>query len=445
MSDPTFKEILKEQEMKNEKVVAYVRFFLSLTGILEVLAFFNIISVMVKPQGPTILVSVVLFLYATAVLVILSRNIYRKYLKFFIIFLDYLYVVMSFLLDPSLSNEALNIKWLAFAAAVVFYLVNLLRYSKSGTIYAGVLSLIVFNGINLYFHTAFSDYLNINLALCIILYIGYSVTISNKKMIDNFTKHHLQEQELRVSKEAAEIASKSKSKFLANMSHELRTPLNSVIAASDILLEKYFGDLTEKQEEYLKDVNESGHHLLSLINDILDLSKVEAGHSPLELEEVDLNALLKRSLVIVQEKALKHNIQLSCTVSENIPFIKADERRIKQIIYNLLSNAVKFTEDGGKVGIEANIEKSVVKICVWDTGIGISEKDKSNIFGEYAQAEDTLTKKYEGTGLGLALVKRLVEEHGGCVWLDSDVGKGSQFYLTLPMEPKVHNESLIKQ
>ena len=436
MIDSTFNEILKERERKNEKRVAYVRFFLSLTAIFEVLAYFDLISIMTKPQESSLLTSIILFLYAIIILIILARNIYLKYLKFFVIFLDYLYVVMAFLLDPTLSNDTVIIKWMAFAAAVVFYLINLLRYSKSGTIYAGILSLLVFNGINIYFQIAFSDYFNINTALLVILYIGYSVTTSNKKMMNEFVRHHQNEQELRVSKEIAEIASKSKSAFLANMSHELRTPLNSIIAGSDILMEKYFGDLTDKQDEYLKDINESGQHLLSLINDILDLSKVEAGHSPLEIGEVDLNTLLNGSLVIVKEKALKHNIQLSCVVSEIVPLITADERRIKQIIYNLLSNAVKFTDDGGKVGIEAEMEKTDVKICVWDTGIGIAEKDISKIFGAYVQAEDVLTKKYEGTGLGLSLVRRLVEEHGGTVWLESEVGKGSRFYLTLPVEHK---------
>ncbi len=434
MIDSTFNELIKERERKNEKKVAYARFVLSSTVIFEALAYFDIIFFIPKPQGPAALLSsLALFLYASIVLIILSRNKYLKYLKFFIIFLDYLYVSMAFLLDPSLTNEPLDIKWLAFAAAVVFYLINLLRYSKSGTIYAGILSFIVFNGINLYFNIKVSYYFNINIALLVILFIGYSVTTSNKKMMDKFIRQHLYEQELRVSKEVAEIASKSKSAFIANMSHELRTPLNSIIAGSDILSEKYFGDLTDKQEEYLNDINDSGQHLLSLINDILDLSKVEAGHSPLELVEVNLNTLLKGSLTIVKEKALKHNIQLSCVVSEGVPLITADERRIKQIIYNLLSNAVKFTEDGGEIGIVADMVGEDVRICVKDTGIGISEKDIAQVFGEYAQAEDVLTKKYEGTGLGLSLVQRLVEEHGGKVWLESEVGKGSRFYLTLPV------------
>ena len=267
-------------------------------------------------------------------------------------------------------------------------------------------------------------------------------------------------------------ANQAKSAFLANMSHELRTPLNSVIGMSDILMEKYFGDLTPQQEDYIKDIRESGHHLLSLINDILDLSKIEAGHSPLELSKVDLKPLLENSLTIVRERAMKHGIALSCEATDSLPEIVADERKVKQAVFNLLSNAVKFTPDGGKVGIKAKRsggaeEQSVgsmgsmgstvasptphtphtphtpvggdgpgeVEVCVWDTGIGIAPEDQGRVFGEFVQAEASLTKKYEGTGLGLALVKRFVEQHGGRVWLESEVDKGSRFYFTLPVEP----------
>jgi signal transduction histidine kinase len=241
---------------------------------------------------------------------------------------------------------------------------------------------------------------------------------------------------------AAESASHAKSAFLANMSHELRTPLNSVIAASDILLEKYFGDLTLKQEDYLKDILESGHHLLSLINDILDLSKVEAGHNPLELNEMDLHTLLKGSLSIVKEKAFKHKIDLSCHTESNVPIIIADERKIKQVVYNLLSNAVKFTPDGGEVGIDAILKDNLIFITVWDTGIGITDKDLDLIFGEFSQAEETLTKRYEGTGLGLALVKKFVEQHGGEIKVESKADSGSRFTFTLPV--RIRPEGLKK-
>jgi signal transduction histidine kinase len=199
-------------------------------------------------------------------------------------------------------------------------------------------------------------------------------------------------------------------------------------------MEKYFGDLNEKQEDYIKDIRDSGQHLLSLINDILDLSKVEAGYSPLEISSVDLKMLLESSLTVVREKSLKHGIELLFEVEDDVPNIQADERKIKQVVFNLLSNAVKFTPDGGRVGIEAHQENDVVQICIWDTGIGISEDDLEKIFGEFVQTDTSLTKKYEGTGLGLALVRRFVNQHGGKVWVESEIDKGSRFIFTLPLE-----------
>jgi signal transduction histidine kinase len=240
------------------------------------------------------------------------------------------------------------------------------------------------------------------------------------------------EAELRSAKEAAEAASRTKSTFLANMSHELRTPLNSIIGMSDVLLEKYFGPLASKQEEYLRDIRESGHHLLSLINDILDLSKVEAGHSPLELCEVRLKDLIEGALAVVREQALRHRIALSCDVDERLPLLVADARKLRQVAYNLLANALKFTPEGGRVGVEAHPEGEGVRVTVWDTGIGISAADQERVFRAFEQAESSMTRKYEGTGLGLALVKRYVEQHGGQVSVDSTPGKGSRLSFTLP-------------
>ena len=245
----------------------------------------------------------------------------------------------------------------------------------------------------------------------------------------DITSQKRHEEELHRAKVDAELANKSKSVFLANMSHELRTPLNSVIAMSDMLVEKYFGELNDQQEEYIRDIRESGQHLLNLINDILDLSKVEAGYSPLELGSIDIEELLRNSLVVVRERALKHSIGLDLKIEGSLPEIIADERKVKQIIYNLLSNAVKFTQENGKVGIEARTREDCVEICVWDNGIGISETDRDRIFGEFYQAEETLTKKYEGTGLGLSLVKRFVEQHGGTIDVESNVGRGKPFQV----------------
>ncbi len=251
----------------------------------------------------------------------------------------------------------------------------------------------------------------------------------------DLTSQKKHEEELRKAKVDAELANRAKSTFLTNMSHELRTPLNSVIAMSDILLEQYFGELNNEQEDYIRDIRESGQHLLNLINDILDLSKVEAGYSPLEFDTVDMGDLLESSLVVVREKAMKESIELSCNINGDIPGIIADERKIKQVVFNLLSNAVKFTLNGGSVGIDAEMKNDHLEVCVWDTGIGITGDNLNKIFGEFYQAEESLTKKYQGTGLGLSLVKRFVEQHGGEIRVDSEPDKGSRFCFTLPKEP----------
>ncbi len=232
-----------------------------------------------------------------------------------------------------------------------------------------------------------------------------------------------------------EEMSQLKSQFLANMSHELRTPLNSILGFSEVLQEKMFGELNEKQEEYVNYIGESGGHLLSLIDDILDLSKVEAGEIEMEPAEVRLGDLLQNSLTMVKEKALKHGIELSLKLEDKIPHIYADERMVKQIVFNLLANAVKFTTDGGQAGIEAVKEDEHIRVTVWDTGIGIKEEDKGKLFKEFQQLDSGRDKRYQGTGLGLALSKRLVEMHGGRIWVESQSGKGSRFNFTLPIKP----------
>ncbi len=231
-----------------------------------------------------------------------------------------------------------------------------------------------------------------------------------------------------------EIASRHKSQFLANMSHELRTPLNAIIGFSEVLLEKMFGDLNDKQEEYLNDILTSGTHLLALINDVLDLSKIEAGKLEVELAPVDLRALLEGSVVVVRERALAHNITLSLDMSEDVGTIVADERKIKQIMFNLLSNAIKFTADRGKAGIRARRSDGFIEVAVWDTGVGIAAEDQQRIFEEFQQAEQGLTDKSEGTGLGLALTRKLVTLHGGKLWVESSQNSGSTFSFTLPVD-----------
>ena len=230
-----------------------------------------------------------------------------------------------------------------------------------------------------------------------------------------------------------ETANKHKSEFLANMSHELRTPLNAIIGFSEVLSDRMFGELNEKQADYLKDIHSSGQHLLSLINDILDLSKIEAGRMELELSQFDLATALQNALTLVRERAMRHGITLGLEVGDGVGQVRADERKVKQIVLNLLSNAVKFTPDGGKVDVHARMDTDKVEVSVTDTGIGIAKEDLEMVFEEFRQAGRDYTKKAEGTGLGLALTKRFVELHGGSISLASEPGKGSTFTFTLPV------------
>jgi len=243
--------------------------------------------------------------------------------------------------------------------------------------------------------------------------------------------------QLEHAKSKADKANHAKSEFLANMSHELRTPLNAVNGFSEVLLEKYYGELNPKQEEYVHDILDSGNHLLSLINDILDLSKIEAGKEVLELASVDISRLLENSLVMIKEKALKHNITLEIKIPNNLTDfqISVDQRKIKQVMYNLLSNAAKFTPDGGKISIKAARLKGKIQVSVTDTGIGISKEEQGKIFDEFYQVRNDQDGKSEGTGLGLSLVKRYIEMHGGRVWVESEgYGKGGKFSFTLPIK-----------
>lgn len=256
----------------------------------------------------------------------------------------------------------------------------------------------------------------------------------------------------------AESANKAKSEFLANMSHELRTPLNAIIGFSEMMFEGMTGPITEKQKDYLGDIVGSSRHLLALINDILDLSKIEAGKTELEMVELNLKNLLQGSLVMFREKALKHNIKTTFDAGEGLEAVISDERRIRQVVFNLLGNAFKFTPDGGSVRISARkievakmgsyelVEKNVtsqplnfsnsdrdfIEISVEDTGIGMSKEEQERLFRPFEQIQNTLTRKYEGAGLGLHLSKRFVEMLGGRIWVESEKGKGSKFTFTLP-------------
>jgi signal transduction histidine kinase len=239
--------------------------------------------------------------------------------------------------------------------------------------------------------------------------------------------------ELRRLYRELETTSRHKSEFLANMSHELRTPLNAIIGFSQVLRERMFGEVNEKQEEYLDDILSSGNHLLSLINDVLDLSKVEAGQLELEVAPFSLREALERGLVMVKERATKDGVRVALATDPEVDVVEGDERRIRQVIFNLLSNAVKFTPERGSVSVSATRLDGEVHVSVADTGPGIAREDQARIFEEFQQA-DVGTKEREGTGLGLALSKKLIELHGGRLWVESERGKGSTFTFALPME-----------
>jgi len=230
-----------------------------------------------------------------------------------------------------------------------------------------------------------------------------------------------------------EAANRNKSEFLANMSHELRTPLNAIMGFSEALDERYFGELNEKQTEYVKDIHSSGKHLLSLINDILDLSKIEAGRMELEIAEFDLPAALADASALVRERAHRLGISLELEVDPALGTVRADERKFKQIMLNLLSNAVKFTPEGGAVCVRSRLNGAMVEVGVSDTGSGIAPQDQSAVFEEFRQVGSDSGRKAEGTGLGLPLAKRFIELHGGAIRLESALGKGSTFSFTLPV------------
>ena len=229
-----------------------------------------------------------------------------------------------------------------------------------------------------------------------------------------------------------EVASRHKSEFLANMSHELRTPLNAIIGFSEVLSDRMFGELNEKQEEYLKDIYASGTHLLSLINDILDLSKIEAGRMELELTEFDLPTAIDSAVMLVRERAGRRDIALRTAMDHQLGQVQADERKVRQVVLNLLSNAIKFTPEGGRIDVAAMPRDGSVEISVTDTGIGIAPEDQEKVFEEFRQV-GTTAKKIEGTGLGLTLCRKFVELHGGRIWVKSQLGQGSTFTFTIPV------------
>ena len=231
-----------------------------------------------------------------------------------------------------------------------------------------------------------------------------------------------------------EAASRHKSEFLANMSHELRTPLNAIIGFSEVLTARMFGELNPKQDEYLQDIHASGTHLLSLINDILDLSKIEAGRMELELVDFHLPSAIDSALSLVRERATRRGITLHTTLEAGIGEVRADERKVRQVLLNLLSNAIKFTPEGGRIEVKAAGENGAIDVSVSDTGIGIAPEDQEAVFEEFRQVGASAAKQ-QGTGLGLALCRKFIELHGGRIWVTSALGAGSTFTFRLPLRP----------
>ena len=242
--------------------------------------------------------------------------------------------------------------------------------------------------------------------------------------------------ELELKSAELEVASRHKSEFLASMSHELRTPLNAVIGFSEVLLERMVGDLNERQDEYLRDIWGSGKHLLELLNEILDLSKIEAGQMILEHSTFGVRDALEYSMSLVRERAARHGIALDLEVGAGVDLLDADELRFKQVVLNLLSNAVKFTDDGGRVSVRATSQGTELLVTVSDTGVGVPPEDRERIFESFQQGKRAAPKA-EGTGLGLTLSKRIVELHGGRIWLETKVGVGSTFGIGIPASARM--------
>ena len=241
---------------------------------------------------------------------------------------------------------------------------------------------------------------------------------------------------------ALELANKMKSEFLANMSHELRTPLNAIIGFAEVLRDKISGDLNDEQLDFVNDIHSSGLHLLQMINDILDLSKVEAGRMELQYEIFPVHDAIEDVYTILKGLASKKHLELKSTILPDVKNIEADRVKFKQILYNLLSNAIKFTPENGHINVETGIMDDMLQVSVSDTGIGMKPDDREKVFKEFWQADSSFARKYEGTGLGLALTKRIVEMHGGNIWFESDYEKGSIFYFALPLKAQLRKAKL---
>ncbi|MFC1617441.1 sensor histidine kinase, partial [Candidatus Margulisiibacteriota bacterium] len=299
--------------------------------------------------------------------------------------------------------------------------------SMSGNLILGYVFLssgILFDAINSFF--------DLKIAVTVIPYTFVIFVLSMFFILSNQAYNAFKQIES-LSKQLLSLV-KVKDEFLANMSHELRTPLNSIIGFSEVLKDKMFGDLNKKQFEYLTSILASSKHLLLLINDILDISKIEAGKMGLNTSNFIVTDFLDEIKSIFHEQLLKNKIHLNIMVADKIKTIKADENKIKQVFINLISNAMKFTDVAGKINISIKEKNNAIVVSILDTGIGISKNNQSIIFNKFKQIEGPFSKKHEGTGLGLAITKQLIELHKGTIWVKSKLGKGSQFSFSIPQK-----------
>lgn len=263
------------------------------------------------------------------------------------------------------------------------------------------------------------------------------IRITRLQDINTILEKRVQEKtaDLQMANVALEKANRLKSEFLTTMSHELRTPLNAIIGFAEVLRDEIAGSLSKDQKEYVTDIHSSGHHLLDMINNILDLSKIETGKMHLQYEEFCIEDAINDTLTIINASANNKGISVHTNIQDNTPLLSADKTKFRQILYNLLSNAVKFTPENGKITINVFQKDNSLQFEIVDTGIGIKPEDKEKLFEAFHQADASLTREYEGTGLGLHLTKRLVELHGGKIWAESTFGKGSTFFFILPINP----------
>ena len=256
----------------------------------------------------------------------------------------------------------------------------------------------------------------------------------NRKLVDSLQRSN---KSLEKTNRALEQASHAKSDFMAKMSHELRTPLNVIIGFAELMLDRVPGEVNEEQRQCLDDILASGQHLLGLINGILDLSKIEAGKAELKLADTALPNLIESVRSAMMPILVPRGQSLDVKLEEGLPLVRADEARLRQVLFNLLSNAANFTPDGGELRIETARKDNWCQVSVVDNGIGIKKEDQKQLFDPFYQVDSSITRERKGTGLGLALVKQIVEQHGGRVWVESEYGEGSRFTFTLPLAKPV--------